>query len=106
MVEYSDGLTRSQRTRLKQRQRDMQAILDLPLGRRFLCEILDLCGYAERCMGTNTADSLHRLSRRSVAVDLVDALQAVDPRALQRLLDEAAVQRHGQGHAGVSDDNE
>ena len=38
--------------------------------------------------------------------DLIDALQAVDARALQRLLDEAAAQRHGQGHAGVSDDTD
>lgn len=105
-----DGMTRMQRTLLKQVTRDLQQALGDPASRRVLMRIIDSAGVFQRSFAGNDAlTTAHREGRRSVGLDLVEQIEAVVPGSFATLQQEALAlrqrnERDKQNEVGYDDE--
>lgn len=101
-------MSRRQAAALKQADRDLEAVLDLPAGRRMLMRLIDQTGVFTRSF-TGNSETFHREGRRSVGLDLVEHLERVQPGAFAALQREALTLRQqldsfGQDGEGSDED--
>ncbi|XAI96397.1 hypothetical protein [Microcystis phage Mel-JY33] len=77
-------MTRRQKREAQQQRADMQAVLGTPEGRRVIAWVLDRCGLLAPNL---RADPIHE-GRRVVGLDIVSAMEVIDPLILPRILAE------------------
>lgn len=83
------ALSRRQKRERAQAAADMRAMLDAPFGRRFINMVIGMGGVYHRNPGTGAAETSALFEgRRSVALDLMQMLSAVDPYAVPILMRE------------------
>lgn len=78
------SITRRQKREAQQQRADMQEALTHPAVRRIFAWMLDRGGL----LAANPQASLAHEGRRAMALELVTAMQAVDPLALPKILAE------------------
>lgn len=88
----TDGLSRSQKRQQTQARNDAAAVLNHAPSVRFLCRILEECGYFEDQF-TGNSETFYRLGQRKTGMRIVQNLQVSDPDALLKLLQTAAKER-------------
>ena len=88
----TDGLSRSQKRQQTQARNDAAAVLSHAPSVRFLCRILEECGYFEDQF-TGNSETFYRLGQRKTGMRIVQNLQVSDPDALLKLLQTAAKER-------------
>lgn len=92
----TDGLSRSQKRQQAQFRNDATAVLGHAPSVRFLCRILEECGYFEDQF-TGNSETFYRLGQRKTGMRIVQNLEAGDPNALLKLLQSAAKERANNG---------
>lgn len=88
---YDDTLSRAQKSATRQRNADIAKCLDHGPTRRVLAQLIDGCGvFSYPVLGEG---SEYREGRRSVGLDIVAMLQAVEPMAFIALQKEIVAER-------------
>lgn len=91
----SDSATKPSRRKsaaLRQADNDLQAVLANPAGRRVLMRTIDGAGAFLRSF-TGDSETFFREGRRSVALDLIESIERVQPGAFATLQQEALALR-------------
>lgn len=86
-------LSRSQKRALRQVENDVRAVLDHEPSLRFLCRMLEECGYDLDPFEGNSNATFRRLGLQEAGRRIVRALTAVDDTAQIKLLAVAARNR-------------
>lgn len=82
-------MSRAQKRAFTQLKNDAAAVLSHEPSRRFLCTILQDCGFFEDQM-TGNSETFYRLGQRKTGMQIVDRLKIADDGALLKLLQTAA----------------
>lgn len=93
MTQANTHLTRAQRRSLQQATADAAAVLEHAPSRRFICRMLEQCGYDVSPFAGNSNTTFVQLGKQEAARIMVDNLKMADPDALIKLLKTAAEQR-------------
>lgn len=76
----------------RQADRDLEAMLDLPAGRRVLMRLIDSAGVFTRSF-TGNSETFYREGRRAIGLDLVEHIEMVKPGSFAALQTEALALR-------------
>jgi hypothetical protein len=76
----------------RQADRDLEAVLDLPAGRRVLMRLIDGTGVFVRSF-TGNSETFYREGRRAIGLDLVEHIESVRPGSFATLQTEALTLR-------------
>lgn len=90
MNETTDDLSRRQRAKLKEQQRDVQLALTHPATRRLLRRVIDISGV----FNPNGDEG-----ERRVGLWIIAEINNADPHAFAKLLHDAANEKIGADHA-------
>lgn len=89
--------SRRQVAALRQADNDMKAVLATPAGRRVLMRTIDNAGVFLRSF-TGDSETFFREGRRSVGLDMIEAIENVQPGAFATLQQEALALRQQLDH--------
>lgn len=101
----TDGLSRSQKRQQAQARNDAAAVLSHAPSVRFLCRILEECGYFEDQF-TGNSETFYRLGQRKTGMRIVQNLQVSDPNVLLKLLQTAAKERANSASTEEANDDD
>lgn len=99
-------MSRSQKRARAQAIRDAEAVLAHPASVRFLCRMLDECGYYGDPFDTANNTTFRNLGMRTTGLRIMQALEAADPDAHLKMLQAAAKQRAMHAHTEKEETDE
>lgn len=88
----TDTLSRRQKRLKAQQVKDAAEVMASDAAKRFICTVLDRCGYYSDPM-TGNSQTFYNLGMRRTGMDIMGMLEAADPDAHLKLLQVAAKHR-------------
>lgn len=67
--------------REKQRDQDLRAVLRMPEGRRFLFDLIGMCGVYENSFSAVPGETFHKEGKRLIGTTLLKKINDADPKA-------------------------